>query len=125
MSNRPPISFRLTDDEYSLLTQEQLENESINQTAARLLRQKLGIQNVDNKFTFDKTTIENLIYSIVEEQLENIIKLKSDLLYEYKKLVSTEIDKLSTKINEVEGKLPKSRTTTKKVIKPTQVESEK
>ncbi|NCS26973.1 MAG: hypothetical protein GPI96_22100, partial [Microcystis aeruginosa BS13-02] len=41
--SKPPISFRLSDDEWLLLESNQQEGESISLTAARLLRKQLGV----------------------------------------------------------------------------------
>jgi hypothetical protein len=41
--NRPPITFRLTEEEWLLLESNRRDRESINLAAARLLRERLGI----------------------------------------------------------------------------------
>ncbi len=96
--NKPPISFRLTDKEWEVLEREQQSNESINQTAARLLREKLGIQNVDNEYTLETNTLRNWI--------TDEVNLKSrGLQFAFESLAEDEIRKVYERLGPLETRL--------------------
>lgn len=101
--NRPPISFRFTDKEYELLEKEQQEGESINQTASRLLRERLGILTVDNVYTLESTTLNNWISDSINSQLKNTH-------WALESIASNEISKIHQRLDEIEKRLPKPRT---------------
>jgi hypothetical protein len=69
--SKPPISFRLSEHELELLESNQRENESLSQTAARLLREKLGTVNgsVDN---LENKTLNRLIEDRVNELKQDV-----------------------------------------------------
>jgi regulator of protease activity HflC (stomatin/prohibitin superfamily) len=106
--NKSPISFRLSDREYEVLEQERQEGESINQTAARLLREKLGIINVDNAYTLESTTLKEWIVREVNAHVKN-------MQFSLETLSFDEIAKINERLDAIEKRLPKSRTR-----KPTQ-----
>lgn len=104
--NKPPISFRLTDKEWEVLEREQQLNESINQTAARLLREKLGIQNVDNEYTLKNNTLSNWISDEINSKLQST-KFALESLVEDK--INQEIININQRLAEIEKRLPKPR----------------
>ena len=65
--SKPPISFRLSDDEWLLLESNQQEGESISLTAARLLRKQLGV--VDG--SIDNLETKNL-NKIIQERIDEV-----------------------------------------------------
>lgn len=118
MSQRPPISFRFTDQEFEVLEREQLQAESLSQTAARLLRERLGLVSVDNQSTLSKLTLELWIDSAVQEKLDYILNGCHEIVYK-------EVDKLNQRLEAVEIKLEtKPRTTRKSTVKSTTVNNE-
>ena len=100
--NKPPISFRLTDKEWEVLEREQQSDESINQTAARLLREKLGIQNVDSEYTLENNTLSNWISDEINKKLQST-KFAIESLAEDK--INQEIINIKLRLEEVEAKL--------------------
>jgi len=104
--NKPPISFRLTDKEWEVLEREQQANESINQTAARLLRERLGIQDVDNEYTLESTTLSSWISDEINRRLEST-KFALESLAEDR--INLEISKINQRLAEIEKRLPKPR----------------
>jgi hypothetical protein len=69
--SKPPISFRLNDHELTLLESNQRDGESLSQTAARLLREKLGIFN---------GSVENLEIKTLDGLIEDKVnRLKEDV----------------------------------------------
>ncbi|MBD2119158.1 hypothetical protein, partial [Microcystis wesenbergii] len=69
--SKPPISFRLSDDEWLLLEYNQQEGESISLTAARLLRKQLGV--LDG--SIDKLETKNL-NQLIQDRID---ELRSDV----------------------------------------------
>lgn len=100
--NKPPISFRLTDREWEVLEKEQQLNESVNQTAARLLRERLGIQDVDNEYTLETNTLSNWISDEINRKLQST-KFALESLAEDK--INQEIININLRLAEVEAKL--------------------
>ena len=102
--SKPPISFRLSDDEWLLLESNQQEGESISLTAARLLRKQLGVLDgqVDK---LETKTLNHLIQDRIDE-------LKSDV----NSYVNNRVNELLLRIEALETK-PKTTTrrTTSKV----------
>jgi regulator of protease activity HflC (stomatin/prohibitin superfamily) len=101
--NKSPISFRLSDREYEVLEQERQERESINQTAARLLREKLGIIDVDNVYTLESTTLKEWIVREVNAHVKN-------MQFSLETLSFNEIAKINERLDAIEKSLPKPRT---------------
>lgn len=115
MSYDSPISFRLSKHEIEVLQQEQKSDESLSLTAARLLREHLGLIDVDGKSTLNRQTLESLIKEIVIEQVES-------LSYGLDKAVYIEVDKLGKRINLIENKLEvKTKSTRKSTLKSTNI----
>lgn len=118
MSQRPPISFRFSDHELEVLEREQLQSESINQTAARLLREKLGLVDVNSESTIGKQTLESWIDNAVVAKVQHMV-------YEGNEAVYTLVDKLSKRIDELEKKLgSKPKSTRKSTTKSLQEQKE-
>ena len=97
--SKPPISFRLSDDEWLLLESNQQEGESISLTAARLLRKQLGVLDgqVDK---LETKTLNHLIQDRIDE-------LKSDV----NSYVNNRVNELLLRIEALETK---SKTTTRR-----------
>lgn len=102
--SKPPISFRLSDDEWLLLESNQQEGESISLTAARLLRKQLGV--LDGQV--DKLETKTLNY-LIQDRID---ELKSDV----NSYVNNRVNELLLRIEALETK-PKTTTrrTTSKV----------
>ena len=103
MSSKPPISFRLSEDELILLEANQQPGESLSLTAARLLRKQLGVLDgaIDQ---LETKTLNHLIQDRIDE-------LKSDVnIY-----VNNRINELLSRIEALEK--PKPRRSTSKVSK--------
>ena len=101
--SKPPISFRLSDDEWLLLESNQQEGESISLTAARLLRKQLGVLDgqVDK---LETKTLNHLIQDRIDE-------LKSDV----NSYVNNRVNELLLRIEALETKpKPTTRRTTSK-----------
>jgi len=109
--SKPPISFRLSDDEWLLLESNQQEGESISLTAARLLRKQLGVLDgpIDK---LETKTLNHLIQDRIDE-------LKSDV----NSYVNNRVNELLLRIEALEAK-PKTttrRTTSKATPKESQL----
>lgn len=66
------ISYRITDKELELLQKELKEGESISLTAARLLRERLGVVvDEDDNTLFEKSTLEEVIESKVNKAINS------------------------------------------------------
>jgi hypothetical protein len=104
--SRPPISFRLSEDEWLLLESNQQDGESLNQTAARLLRSKLGV--LDG--AIDKLETKTLC-QLIDDRIESY---RQDV----NNYVDNRVNALITRIEALETK-PKTtrRTTTKTPVK--------
>lgn len=133
--NKPPISFRLTDKEWEVLEQEQQPNESINQTAARLLREKLGIQNVDNEYTLEANTLNNWISDVVNSKAKSIqfafeslagdeIRKVYERLGPLETRLDFQIEQILQRLSEVEAKLAAKSTRKPRSPKTAKSESE-
>ena len=109
--SKPPISFRLSDDEWLLLESNQKEGESISLTAARLLRKQLGVLDgqVDN---LETKTLNHLIQDRIDE-------LKSDV----NSYVNNRVNELISRIEALETK-PLKTTTRRTTSKATPKESQ-
>lgn len=103
MSSKPPISFRLSDDELILLEANRQPGESLSLTAARLLREKLGV--LDGPI--DKLETKNLNH-LIQDRID---ELKSDV----NTYVNNRVNELLVRIEALEK--PKPRRTTSKVSK--------
>jgi hypothetical protein len=108
--SKPPISFRLSDDEWLLLESNQQPGESISLTAARLLRNQLGVLDgsIDK---LETKTLNQLIQDRIDE-------LKSDV----NSYVNNRVNELLSRIEALETK-PKTttrRTTSKATLKESQ-----
>ncbi|GCL56817.1 hypothetical protein NIES3806_41860 [Microcystis aeruginosa NIES-3806] len=101
--SKPPISFRLSDDEWLLLESNQQEGESISLTAARLLRKQLGV--VDG--SIDKLETKNL-NKIIQERIDEV-KLDVNIY------VNKQVNDLLGRIEALENRLKTTRRTTSKV----------
>ena len=108
--SKPPISFRLSDDEWLLLESNQQEGESISLTAARLLRKQLGVLDgqVDK---LETKTLNHLIQDRIDE-------LKSDV----NSYVNNRVNELLLRIEalETKSKTTARRTTSKATPKESQ-----
>ena len=108
--SKPPISFRLSDDEWLLLESNQQEGESISLTAARLLRKQLGVLDgqVDK---LETKTLNHLIQDRIDE-------LKSDV----NSYVNNRVNELLLRIEalETKSKTTARRTTSKVTPKESQ-----
>ncbi|GBE77110.1 hypothetical protein myaer87_43370 [Microcystis aeruginosa NIES-87] len=95
--SKPPISFRLSDDEWLLLESNQQPGESISLTAARLLRNQLGVLDgsIDK---LETKTLNHLIQDRMDE-------LKSDV----NSYVNNRVNELLVRIEALEVK-PKTTT---------------
>lgn len=100
--SRQPISFRLSEDEWLLLESNQQDGESLNQTAARLLRSKLGI--LDG--AVDKLETKNL-NQLIQDRIN---ELKSDV----NSYVDNRVNALIARIEALETKPKTTRRTTSK-----------
>ena len=101
--SKPPISFRLSDDEWLLLESNQQEGESISLTAARLLRKQLGV--LDG--SIDKLETKNL-NKIIQERIDEV-KLDVNIY------VNKQVNDLLGRIEALENRLKTTRRTTSKV----------
>jgi hypothetical protein len=106
--SKPPISFRLSDDEWLLLESNQQEGESISLTAARLLRKQLGVLDgsIDK---LETKTLNHLIQDRIDE-------LKSDV----NSYVNNRVNDLLARIEALEAKPKTSRRTSSKTTKETE-----
>ena len=100
--SKPPISFRLSDDEWLLLESNQQEGESISLTAARLLRKQLGVLDgpIDK---LETKTLNHLIQDRIDQ-------LKSDV----NSYVNNRVNELLARIEALEAKPKTSRRTSSK-----------
>ena len=101
--SKPPISFRLSDDEWLLLESNQQEGESISLTAARLLRKQLGV--LDG--SIDKLETKNL-NKIIQERIDEV---KLDV----NTYVNKQVNDLLVRIEALENRPKTTRRTTSKV----------
>ncbi len=107
--SRQPISFRLSEHEFEILESNQRPDESLNQTAARLLREKLGV-------------INGSINNLEVKTLDRIIESKVDRLREdVNAYVDNRVNSLIERITAIESKPRSPRRTSAKNT----VESEK
>ena len=109
--SKPPISFRLSDDEWLLLESNQQPGESLSLTAARLLRKQLGV--VDG--SVDKLETKNL-NQLIQDRID---ELKSDV----NSYVNNRVNELIARIEALETK-PVKTTTRRTTSKATPKESQ-
>lgn len=109
--SKPPISFRLSDDEWLLLESNQQPGESLSLTAARLLRKQLGV--VDG--SVDKLETKNL-NQLIQDRMD---ELKSDV----NSYVNNRVNELIARIEALETK-PVKTTTRRTTSKATPKESQ-
>lgn len=102
--SRQPISFRLSEDEWLLLESNQQDGESLNQTAARLLRSKLGV--LDG--AIDKLETKNL-NQLIQDRID---ELKSDV----NSYVDNRVNALIARIEALESKPKTTRRTASKTL---------
>lgn len=102
--SRPPISFRLSEDEWLLLESNQQDGESLSQTAARLLRSKLGV--LDG--AIDKLETKNL-NQLIQDRID---ELKLDV----NSYVNNRVNELLARIEALEAKPKTTRRSTSKTI---------
>lgn len=109
--SKPPISFRLSDDEWLLLESNQQPGESLSLTAARLLRNQLGV--VDGGV--DKLETKTL-NQFVQDKIDEV---KSDV----NSYVNNRVNELLVRIEALETKLKTTtrRTTSKATPKESQL----
>jgi hypothetical protein len=107
MSSKPPISFRLSEDELILLEANQHPGESLSLTAARLLRKQLGV--LDG--AIDRLEAKNLNH-LIQDRID---ELKSDV----NSYVNNRINELLVRIEALEK--PKSRRSPSKIFKDPEV----
>ena len=100
--SKPPISFRLSDDEWLLLESNQQDGESISLTAARLLRKQLGV--LDG--SIDKLETKNL-NQVIQDRIDD---LRSDV----NSYVNNRVNELLSRIENLEAKSRTSRRTSSK-----------
>jgi len=100
--SKPPISFRLSDDEWLILESNQQEGESISLTAARLLRKQLGV--LDG--SIDKLETKNL-NQLIQDRID---ELRSDV----NSYVNNRVNELLSRIENLEAKSRTSRRTSSK-----------
>ena len=100
--SKPPISFRLSDDEWLLLESNQQEGESISLTAARLLRKQLGV--LDG--SIDKLETKNL-NQLIQDRVD---ELRSDV----NSYVNNRVNEILSRIENLEAKSRTSRRTSSK-----------
>ena len=100
--SKPPISFRLSDDEWLILESNQQEGESISLTAARLLRKQLGVLDgpIDK---LETKTLNHLIQDRIDQ-------LKLDV----NSYVNNRVNELLARIEALEAKPKTSRRTSSK-----------
>jgi hypothetical protein len=105
--SKPPISFRLSDDEWLLLESNQQEGESLNLTAARLLRKQLGVLDgpIDR---LETKTLCQLIDDRIDSYLQDV-----------NSYVNNRVNELMTRIEALETKPKTNRRTTSKSIPKT------
>lgn len=103
MATNSPISFRLTDRELELLGNEQRDGESLSLTAARLLRERLGV--VNNLSTEEKTTINE----IIDWKIQSVILTMNEAMKINLSTLSQRIDNIEEKLNK-----PRARRTSQK-----------
>ena len=101
--SKPPISFRLSDDEWLILESNQQEGESISLTAARLLRKQLGV--LDG--SIDKLETKNL-NKIIQERIDEV---KLDV----NTYVNKQVNDLLVRIEALENRPKTTRRTTSEV----------
>lgn len=107
--SRPPISFRLSEDEWLLLESNQQDGESLSQTAARLLRSKLGVLDKDNDKLETKTLdglIEDKINSLKEDVYSCVDSRIQEMLLKHQLL--SRIEALETKPKTTRRTTPKT-----------------
>jgi hypothetical protein len=109
--SKPPISFRLSEDELILLESNQQPGESLSLTAARLLRKQLGV--VDG--SVDKLETKNL-NQLIQDRMD---ELKSDV----NSYVNNRVNELIARIEALETK-PVKTTTRRTTSKATPKESQ-
>jgi hypothetical protein len=105
--SKPPISFRLSEDEWLLLESNQQEGESISLTAARLLRKQLGVLDgsIDR---LETKTLCQLIDDRIESYLQDV-----------NSYVNNRVNELLTRIEALEAKPKTTRRTTSKSLSKT------
>jgi hypothetical protein len=108
------ISFRLTDDEANLLARLQENDESLSLVAARIVREKLGVSEVNTRLTSSLTSLEDLITDIVNSKLTSVNNNIKESIDEFTgseiKTVKAEIEQIKTRLWVLET--PKKRTST-------------
>lgn len=102
MSSKPPISFRLSEDELILLEANQQPGESLSLAAARLLRKQLGV--LDG--AIDQLETKNLNH-LIQDRMD---ELKSDV----NSYVNNRVNDLLARIESLEAKPKTSRRTSSK-----------
>jgi hypothetical protein len=109
--SKPPISFRLSDDEWLLLESNHQEGESISLTAARLLRKQLGLLDgpIDK---LETKTLSQLIDDRIESYREDV-----------NSYVNNRVNELIARIEALETK-PVKTTTRRTTSKATPKESQ-
>lgn len=102
--SKPPISFRLSERELELLESNQRDNESLSQTAARLLREKLG-------------TIDGSINNLETKTLDRLVEDKvNQLKQDVNQYVDNRVNALLERITALETKPKTSRRSTVKNV---------
>lgn len=110
MPQMPPISFRLNAHELELLNEHKNDNESINQCAARLLRERLGIPDVNSQSTQVEPLLQVMICDIVTELLRVERTKRDQALKDALEPVVERIDAIEIQLN----KAPVKRSYTKR-----------
>lgn len=99
------VSFRLSDDEVEILDAMRRADESVNQAAARLLRERMGLGTV-----YDTSTVRT---QQLQEWLEQIVDAKIDYITNScQQIVDTKVDSLEKRLHvleEVPAKATKPR----------------
>lgn len=116
------ISFRFNDDEFEALEAQRINEESINQTASRILREALGLQIVDSGIQLDRRALDDRIEAVIAERTNYIVN-------SCEQLIKDRLEALEKRIAELEApKKPatskRSKTNTSTVKKPTNDDNE-
>lgn len=105
--SKPPISFRLSEDEWLLLESNQQEGESISLTAARLLRKQLGVLDGPIDRLETKT-----LFQLIDDRIESYLQ-------DVNSYVNNRVNELLTRIEALEAKPKTTRRATSKSLSKT------
>lgn len=109
------ISFRFNDDDLSALRAKALPNESDSQTAQRLLRSLINVDNTSTE-VLTVTNLDERVNEIVERKTQHIIISCNELIEQCRQYVDSHLHKLNT-ANKSTLTRTTSRSASKKVPK--------